>query len=327
VHIGAIVSLAEDRQTDETSFGRRYSRSGLGLLTGSSRGRLEILGRSLVDRALSKLRQIPSISVKLIPESPASSSFLPARSAKASNFITAWENAVAQHVHDGARHLLLLRIGPYYDLDYEDLLRFHVQRGSALTQAYGVAGALDLAVVKTESLRSTETPYRKMLSAFIPEQERFFYEGYMNPLNQPQDLRNLVEDGLEGRCGIRPAGREVSPRIWIAPGAHVDKSATVTAPAFIGARSRIAEGCTITGSSSIEGDCEIDCGTSVHESCILKGVYAGVALSLERAVVSQKKLFRLDRNVEVEIDDERLIGSTKLTPLSRAAAFGSGYAE
>jgi hypothetical protein len=327
VHIGAIVSLAGERQRDEASFGRKYSRNGAGFLAGSSRGRLEILGRSLLDRTISKLRQFPSLAVKIIPESPVSTGLLPARSAKASNFITAWETAVAQHLHEGAQQLLLLRIGPYYDLEYEELMRFHVQRGRALTQAYGAAGALDLAVVEAECLRSTETPYRKVLSAFISEQERFFYDGYVNPLNRPQDFLSLVEDGLEGRCGLRPAGREVATGIWIAPGAQVDPSVTFAAPAFIGVRSHVAEGCSITGASSIEGDCEIDCGTTVHNSWILQGVYVGVALNLQRSMVSQKKLFHLDRNVEIEVDDERLIGPTKLAPLSRAAALGGRDAE
>jgi hypothetical protein len=46
----------------------------------------------------------------------------------------------------------------------------------------------------------------------------------------------------------------------------------------------------------------------VHQSCILQGVYIGIALDLNRTVVSEKKLFHLDRNLQMDIDDERLIG-------------------
>jgi len=327
VHIGAIVSLAEDRQGDETSYGRKYPRNGRGFLPGSSRARLDILGRSLLERAIAKLRQLPSVSVRTIPESPASTSLLPARSAKSSNFITAWESAVAQHVQEGASQLLLLRVGCYSDLDYEELLRFHVQRGAALTQAYGTAGALDLAVVEADCLRGTETPYRKVLSAFIPEQERFFFDGYVNPLKEPQDLRQLIEDGLAGRCSLQPIGNEVSAGVWMGAAARVDPSVSINGPTFIGAGSRIAESCTIKGSSSIERDCEVDCGTTVDQSCILQGVYVGVALNLRRSIVTQKRLFHLDRNVEVEIDDDRLLGTTKVAPIQRSAAFGGGHTE
>ena len=327
MHIGAIVSLAEDRQRDDTSFGRRYSRSGFGFLTGTPRAYLDILGQSLLERASAKLRQLDSVSIRIICEAGASTSLLPARSAKSNNFVTAWESAVAQHIRDGAEQLLLLRVSSYSDLEYEDVLRFHLQRGATLTQAYGPTGALDVAVVETECLRGTDAPYRKVLSAFISEQERFFYDGYFNPLNHPEDLRTLVEDGLAGRCGLRPVGDEVSPGVWMGAGARVDQSVTVGGPAFIGAGSRVAEDCSITGCSSIERDCEIDCGTDVDQSCVLQGVYVGIGLNLERSVVSPKKLFHLDRNVEVEIDDERLIGTTKHALLSRAAAFGLGNAQ
>jgi hypothetical protein len=327
VHIGAIVSLAEDRQRDDTSFVRRYSRSGRGFLTGTSRAYLDILGQNLLERGTAKLRRLDSVSIRTISETPASTSLLPARSAKSTNFIIAWESAVAQHVREGAEHLLLMRIGSYSDLDYETFLRFHLQRGGALTQAYGPTGALDLALVDAECLRGTDAPYRKVLSAFISEQERFFYDGYLNPLNQPQDLRTLVEDGLAGRCGLRPVGNEVSPGVWLGAGAQVDQSVTVRGPAFIGAGSRVADGCSISGSSSIERDCEVDYGTNVDQSCVLQGVYVGVGLNVERSVVSPKRLFHLNRNVEVQIDDERLIGTKKLAPLSREAAFGRGNAE
>ena len=306
MHIGVIVSLAEERQKEERTYGRKYSRGSF--LPGSRRGRFEILGRSLLDRTIDKLRELPSASVRVIPEPPISTPLLPARSAKPSSFITAWEDAIAQHLQEGAQQLLLLRAGSYSDLEYKDLLRFHADRGAPLTQAYGAGGALDLAVVDAECLRNAECPFRKALSALIPEQERYYYDGYANPLKDPHDLRRLVEDGLQGRCELQPVGEEVSSGVWIGEGAHLHPSLRVDGPVFIGARSRIAENCTITGSSSIERDCEIDYGTAVHQSCILQGVYIGIALDLNRTVVSEKKLFHLDRNLQMDIDDERLIG-------------------
>ena len=316
MHIGVIVSLAEERQKEETSFARKSSRGGF--LGGSAPGRLEILGRSLLDRTIDRLREIPSASVRVIPEPPISTSLLPARSAKPSSFITAWENAIAQHLQEGADQLLLLRVGSYSDLDYNEMLRFHLDRGALLTQAYGAGGALDLAMVNAECLRVAESPFRKALSALIPEQERYYYDGYVNPLKNPQDLRRLVEDGLQGRCEFRPVGDEVTAGVWIGAGAHLHPSLRVEGPAFIGARARIAENCAITGLSSVERNCEIDCGTSVHQSCILQGVYVGIALALNRTIVKGGRLFHLDRNLQMDIDDERLIGAVD-APLSGAA--------
>ena len=324
VHIGVIVSLAEERQKKEdTTFGRKYSRDGF--FPGSSRGRLEILGRSLLDRTIDKIRQLPSASVRVIAEPPVSTALLPARSAKPSSFITAWEGAIAQHLQEGADQLLLLRPGTYYDLEYQDLLRFHLDRGAPLTQAYGTSGALDLAVVDADCLRNADSPFRKTLSSLMPEQERYYYDGYANSLKDPHDLRRLVEDGLHRRCDLEPTGEEISPGIWIGQGAHLHPSLRVEGPAFIGARSRIAENCTVTGSSSIERDCEIDCGTDVHQSCVLPGSYIGIGLALNRTVISDRKLFHLDRNLQMDIDDDRLIGVTKIA-MSAGAARGLSYA-
>lgn len=323
VHIGVIVSLAEDgHKTEDTTFGRKYSRA---FFSGSSRGRLEILGRSLLDRTIDKVRQLPSASVRVIPEPPVSSALLPARSAKPSSFITAWEDAIAQHLQEGADQLLLLRSGTYYDLEYQDLLRFHIDRGAPLTQAYGNSGALDIAVVDADCLRNADSPFRKTLSSLMPEQERYYYDGYANFLKDPHDLRRLVEDGLQGRCDLNPIGEEISPGIWIGKDAHLHPSLRVEGPAFIGARSRIAENCTVTGSSSIERDCEIDCGTDVHQSCILPGSYIGIGLDLNRSVISDRKLFHLDRNLQMDVEDDRLIGITKAS-MSAAAARGFSYA-
>jgi len=286
---------------------------------------VELLGRSLLDRTIDRLRELRSISVRVISEPPTSTSLLPARSAKPSSFVTAWEDAIAQHLQKGADQLLLLRVGSYSDLDFEELLGYHREHNSLLTQVYGAGGALDLAVVNAECLRSAESPFRKALSALIPEQERYYYDGYVNHLKQPHEFRKLVEDGLQGKCGLRPHGSEVAPGIWAGVGAELHRSVTIEGPAFIGAGSRIAENCSITGSSSIERDCEIDCGTSIHQSSVLQGVYAGVGLNLHRTVVGPKRLFHLDRNVALDIDDERLIGAANAS-FSPKTALGFGHA-
>ena len=318
MQIGAIITLAGDRPAEDSSpAARRYGRkNGSKFLSGSSRTFLEILGQSLLERTIAKLRDLGTAQPHIIPDSPASTALLPSRSAKATPFVAAWESAVAHQVGQGAELLLLLRIGSYFDLDYDELLRFHLQEHSRLTQVYGPSGPLDVALVDATLFRALDGPYRKILATFIPEEHRFFYRGYVNPLNKAQDFRRLVEDGLSGRCGLHPVGTEVTPGIWQGPGAQVDGSATISAPAFIGAGSRVAECCMIRGASAIERDCEIDCGTLVDQSCILQGTYVGVALDVRRSIVDNQTLFHLDRNIEVGFADKRLIGTAKAVALN-----------
>ena len=216
--------------------------------------------------------------------------------------------------------LLLVRTGGYSDLAFEELLRFHGERGAALTQAYAADGSLDMAVVNTNFLRDVDGAYRKTLSGLISDQERFFYRGYVNRLCRPQDFHRLTEDALSGKCDLRPVGTEVGPGIWFGSGAEVDESCAIDGPAFVGAGTRIAACCNISGGSAIERDCEIDCGTTVEQSWILQETYVGLGLNVRRSIVSNQRMFHLDRKTEIAISDPRLIRATKSLPFARAGA-------
>jgi NDP-sugar pyrophosphorylase family protein len=203
-------------------------------------------------------------------------------------------------------------------LDFEDLLRFHSERGAMLTQVYAADSSLDIAVVNANLLRDADGAYRKALSALIPKQERFFYDGYVNRLRKPQDFRQLIEDALSGDCNLRPIGREVGPGIWFGQGAEVDDLCVISGPSFVGAGTRIASCCSVSGGSAIERNCEIDCGTAVDQSWILQETYVGLGLNVRRSIVSNQKMFNLDHKAEVAISDPRLIRATKSFSVSGA---------
>jgi hypothetical protein len=326
VQIGAILTLAGERHSDVLFSGalfsgalfRRKLEEGR-LLSSASRAQIDILGQNLRDRCIAKLASLGITGadrIKVIQEGSASSSVLPARSAKPSPFINAWEDAVNGFVRQRVQLILLLRINGYADLDFEELIRFHLEEGGPITQTYAAGGSLDVAVVSTAALDRAEGSYRKLLSTFLPEQQRFFHDGYINRLNKPQDFRKLVEDGLTGQCELRPVGTEIAEDVWYGPGAHVDRTVLIHGPAFIGAESRIDAGCVITGASSIERGCHIDCGTTIDQSWLLQGAYVGVGLHVRRSIVSRNGLFHLDRNLEIPVTDRRLIGANSTSFLS-----------
>ena len=325
VQIGTIISLAGSGPADEITTAHRGFSAGAGVFPRPVRPVMEILGRSLLERTKIKAREFTGRPIHVVPESPGAISVLPSRSAKTSSFIAAWESAVAHYVGQGIEQLLLLRVGSYSDLDFNELLQFHLERDSRLTQAYGPAGALDIAMVSTAALRDADGSYRRTLASLIPRQERFFYRGYMNPLRSPRDLSQLVEDGLNRRCGFEPIGDETAPGIWIGPGAQIKETVAITGPAFIGTGTRIADCCVLGGATSVERGCEIDCGTSVQHSCILQNSYVGVALELNSVVVNRGRLFHLDREIELEIADRRLISGIKgsvFSPIPSAGQYG-----
>jgi hypothetical protein len=335
VYVGAIVTIAGGARCEENSGSLPRRRLGgchsaLQGLLGSPAVTWDVLGQSVVDRTLDRLRIFGVDHASVISEDglcrwSSSDSFThPSRAA--SGFWPIWDTLVSHYLNHGMETLLLVRLGPYVELDYSDLLRFHRESTAALTQANHAQGALDLIAVDAKQLRDTKDSFRARLNAMIADRREYRFTGYVNALANAADFRRLVQDALHGRCGIRPVGNEVEPGIWLGDGARIERSANVLAPAYIGANSWVRSSCAISGASAVEKQCEVDCATSVGDCCILPGTYLGMGLNVSNAIVGVGKLFHLGRGVELEMNDGRLIGSTSgsrwLTKSARAL-FGS----
>lgn len=217
---------------------------------------------------------------------------------------------MANYVRDGVDHLLLLRVSAYHEVDYQELLHFHLQSQSSLTQVYAADGSLDIALVSAATLRNADSCLAGV-RGLIPRQRQFLYHGYLNRLRNLRDLHRLVQDGLRGNSRLSPVGTEVRPGIWLADGARIDVSAKLNAPVFVGANSRVAACCDIANATSIERGCEIDCGTTVNQSWVLPNTYVGMSLNVRRSVVSATRLFHVDRNVAIAFEDGNLVGPRK----------------
>lgn len=322
MQIGSILTLAARTggETDSAEPSRLENRRRKRFLANVPDAKLEVLGQSLLDRNLDRLRAAGVEATRVIPEGSAHTQLLPTRNTLPNEFLSAWEKALAEYVAQGIETLVLVRTSAYSDLDYEELIRFHNERRAPLTQVFAGDASMDIAVVNANLLRESSDDYRKTLSNLIPEQEHFYYQGYVNRLRKPRDFRRLTEDALNGVCHLRPVGTEVSEGIWFGNGVTIDDSAVITGPAFIGAESRVAAGATITGGSAIERNCEIDCGTIVDQSWIVQGTYVGLSLNVRRSIVSSQKMFNLDRKTELAINDPRLIRATKSFSLYQAGA-------
>jgi hypothetical protein len=268
---------------------------------------IDVLGKNIFERTVSTLQKFAGVAPSMVSEATPTGHFLPPPTRRRSSFVSAWEESVAGYVRDGVDHLLLLRVNAYHELDYRELLAFHLETNSALTQAYAPDGSLEIALVRTARLRTAESCLAGV-SSLIPKQHRFLFSGYVNRLRGAQDFYRLVSDGLHGVCALTPAGVEVRERVWAGAGGEIDASATISAPAFIGAGSRIAACSTIADTTSVERNCEIDCGTTVRQSWVVPNTYVGMALTVRRSVVSNRRLFHLDREVAVTCGDPRLVG-------------------
>lgn len=268
----------------------------------------DVLGKNLVDHTISRLQGSGVESWAVIPEGEEPQHLFPSRAPSADKFLSSWEDAVSGQLSSGITTLLLIRLETYVDIDISSLLNFHFSTGSEVTQAYAHKSALEVAAVNADGLRRGVGSLRGRLSRMLPQLRRYEFSGYVNRLRNPQDFRSLGQDALVGRAGITPKGKEVAPGIWLGEGASVDATATIVGPAFIGAASEVNGSCSISGASAIERDCKVDYGTTVADCSVLPETYLGIGLKFRRAIVGRKRIFHLDRDVEIEISDNKLIG-------------------
>jgi hypothetical protein len=306
VKIGVIVSVsgfAEDSSvapSASTTIGAMASR------------RLDILGKSLLDRTLDKFQQLGAEHCSIVSHEDLDRRVLPSIP---TSLVPSWQQALAGYVQNGVELLLIVHLNSYIDLNYSEFLQFHREAGAPLTHAYGDDGALDVTLVEASHLRNLDLQAFDLQNldghhrASVPQQRQFRYRGYINRLATPRDWYSLVDDGLHGRCGLTPSGRRVGEHIWQADDCELDPTVRITGPAFIGAATRVAACCVIAPGTSIERDCEIDCGTTVQQSWIQQNTYVGVALDVRRSLVSNRLLFNLERNVRVDIGEARLLGA------------------
>ncbi|HEY7098239.1 MAG TPA: NDP-sugar synthase [Terriglobales bacterium] len=270
----------------------------------------EVLGEPLLNRVVKRLRASGVDQVSVISEGAKDKVTAIDQLVLGGNFWSAWDSVVSQYLHHGVEMLLLVRLGPYVEINVNEFVQFHRASASPITQAYGSGRPLDIVLVDADSLRGGDTSYRNQFSTLLPHRAHFRSQGYVNSLSKPEDFRKLVSDGLSGACAIQPVGQEVRPGVWLGSNAAVDERAHLEGPVYVGANARVGASCVISGLSSIEEGCEVDCGSSIDDCSVFPGTYVGMGLHVGHALVSGAKLFSLVRNIEVAFGDRRLIAST-----------------
>ena len=269
-------------------------------------GQWDLLGKSVLDRVVERFRMLGVVEISVIHEQSTNSTAELGHSA--SNVWAECEATIWRYLQFKLETLLLVRVGPYLELDLADFLRFHREISSPMTQVYDQHGALDLIALDARCLAQGTGSLRSRLRTMIPTRQGYNFKGYANRLASVADFRLLVQDALWGRSAIRPMGHEVCAKVWLGEKTRIARSVRILPPAYIGKRCRLAPGCTITGVSSIEQQCEIDCGTVVDDSCILACSYVGAGLNVAGGVVCQETFFHLRRDVQLQFNDSRFLG-------------------
>jgi NDP-sugar pyrophosphorylase family protein len=291
---------------------------------------LDVLGQSVLERVVQRLRRagISDMSVLTsageIAEPYLERAELHAKISSArvlrDELWTAAEEKFEQFRQEGADLILVLRLGAYLELDYEELVQHHIDKHCRMSAVVGGDGkTLGTFVLDASRRGDASALFRSEFQQVRDDCERFVQRNYVNPLQTATDLRSLAMDGLLEKNAIRPVGHEIKPGIWVGEGARIHRHARIVAPAYIGAHSKVRASALITRTSVIEHHAEVDCGTVVENTTILPFTYVGAGLDVMHSVVGFRRLAHMVRNVEVEISDSKLVGMSATGALSRTA--------
>ncbi len=291
---------------------------------------LDVLGVPVVQRVLQRLERFgvsgaTLISEPLVEAEPFARGVrlhpgLTWRQAGEGHFWQTAENTFNEYVEGGAELVIALRVGPYVEVDYEEMIQHHLHHHCPVTMAVDGAGiSLDIFLLNASRRNDAASLFRSELRKLRTHCESFRVSGYSNRLETAGDLRCLALDGLLHKNAICPAGIETKPGVWVAKSARIHGKARIVAPAYIGVYSKIRAAALITRGTVVEHHSEIDCGTVVENSTVLPYTYIGAGLDVMHSVVGFHRLAHLIRKVEVEISDRKLVGMPAVSALSRLA--------
>ncbi len=289
---------------------------------------LDVLGAPVFLRVAEHLGRAGLNSVTVVADLPAEASNLFDRPADVKQIAASgpqqWrtaENVFSELVQSGADAVLVFRVGPYIELNIDDVIQFHCDQRNRVTAIVDRAGLpLDAYVLSASRRNDAAFMFRHHLKALRLPAAPYIFKGYCNRLCDAGDLRRLAVDTFLGRTQIVPAGRQVKPGVWVGEGARIQRGARLLAPAFIGRRVKVRSAVVVTRCSCVEHHSEVDCGTVIDNSTVLPYTYVGAGLDANHTVLGLRRLSHLRRKVEVEVSDPKLVGMVSTSAPMRALA-------
>lgn len=285
---------------------------------------LDVLGEPVLQRVLNRLEHFGVSAAAVVTEKPLSSAPIARgilrpglRWAEGSgqHFWRAAENCFNDFAQSGSEIVIVVQLGPYAEIDYEELVQFHLDKQCRITRVSGAMGRpIGTFVVSASRRNDAAFLFRHELRDMRSPCDEFHFNGYANPLSCAGDLRLLALDSFAGLTSIQPRGTEIKPGVWVGENARIHRKARVLAPCFIGANAHVRASSLLTRASVVEHHADIDCGTVVENSTVLPMTSIGAGLDVTHSVLGFRRIWNLKRDVEVEIEDSKLIGQLQSAP-------------
>jgi carbonic anhydrase/acetyltransferase-like protein (isoleucine patch superfamily) len=279
---------------------------------------LDVLGEPVLQRVLNRLGHFGVSATAVVTDVPISGApvargiFRPGlrwMNAAGQQFWRAAENVFNDYVQSGPEIVLIIRLGAYAEVDYEELVQFHFDKQCRITSVSGPDGAaLGTFVISASRRNDAAYLFRHELGEMRTPCEEFQHNGYTNPLRNARDLRLLALDSFAGWTSISPRGSEIKPGVWVGENARVHRKARLLAPCFVGAYAKVRASSLLTRGSVVEHHVEIDCGTVVENSTVLPMTTIGAGLDVANSLIGFSHIWNMKRNVTVKVEDRRLVG-------------------
>jgi NDP-sugar pyrophosphorylase family protein len=284
---------------------------------------LDVLGEPVLQRVIDRISRLGITATTVISETPDSPALAVCNRMRPDIH---WVNTTREEIWRAAEHqfsdfaqkgaelVLVARLGPFLDMDYEEFVQFHLDRRARVSVASDDQGvSFDCFLINASRRNDAAHLFRNELRSTRGECQEYIFNGYSNRLRNAADLRALAMASFAGECSIRPSGEEIKPGVWASDTATVHRRARLLAPAYIGRHANIRASAVITRGSVIEHHSVIDCGAVVEGSSILPHTYVGAGLDVANSIVGFRHIASVPRNVCVEIMEERFIGVTSIS--------------
>ena len=208
---------------------------------------------------------------------------------------------IADLTRQGIERLLLIKLKAYAEMDLTDLLRFHSEKRSPITDAQDARGSLGVRMLSHSALNRSDDVSGWLCSLDERPTTRYEFRGYTKRLLSSQERQDLVRDALTGGCAMKPVGQQIRDQVWIGEDVVLDDSVRIVGPAYIGPRTVVCPGATIGPFTSVEQDCVIGHGTAIERSSVLPSTDLAPGLSIQQSLVDGSCLENLRWQTVVDL--------------------------
>ncbi|MFI1381680.1 sugar phosphate nucleotidyltransferase [Embleya sp. NPDC020886] len=154
-------------------------------------------------------------------------------------------------------------------------------------------------------------------------------EGYWEDVGTHESYLKAQADVLTGKVDVDIDGFELSPGVWVAEGAEVDRDAVLKGPLYIGDYAKVEGGVEIREHTVLGSNVVVKRGAFLHKAVVHDNVYVGPQTNLRGCVIGKNtdvmRAARIEEGAvvgdECLIEEESLIaGDVRIYPFKTIEA-------